>query len=655
MVEHNSKKCQRFLGGNLKLSSIVFLCSLAAIYILAWLLLQKIIFSWDVSWLLEASKRMLAGGTYAKDFFENNPPLILYLYMPPVLASLWLPISVMAALKLYVYLLISIMLVTCQFFLKSIFSDDVLLRRVFLVVLCAVALLFPMYEFGQREHLLLIFIMPYLLLLCYRLQGQNVDPMVGLGVGVFAGLGFALKPVFLVTWILLESYYLISKKSIFSLIRSETIAIVALVMVYLAMVFWLHPDYLQIVVPFSLRWCYSTDWLPWRWVLMYPFLGFLGFVLLLYGIQYRHSRHKIAITILALTFVGFIFSYTIQRTYWYYHFLPALSLGVLLSTVLFYEYTARPVLSRSQSGWLSFYIVSLLVYEINFMPSLSTFLFFQPIICGGFFSGLFALLLLFLYRKDNLTWKSITKITCLSSIACLVCIYSLTIIGSIDWYANRFSLMILLAVVFFGLIAPERLTFTTRIRIFVLGVGLFLYPYYLVCTVFLNHQLTGLDAELLVDSLQKYKNVKSVYFLSTEIKFVSVVLNYGLPHAKSVSRFSHFWMLAGLLSEYDNKHSQAYKAQDRNFFLDMVAEDIQQKQPELVFVDTREQKNKLWTYIEGAKKKAVYWNFDYIQRFSENQHFQAAWKHYHYVQTITIKNELISYPLYQFAVYQRNP
>ena len=50
----------------------LFPVGLFSIFIGGWLIQQAILFNCDVAWLSEASKRMLHGGTYLNDFFENK-------------------------------------------------------------------------------------------------------------------------------------------------------------------------------------------------------------------------------------------------------------------------------------------------------------------------------------------------------------------------------------------------------------------------------------------------------------------------------------------------------------------------------------------------------------------------------------------------------
>src|SRR5688500_14785421 len=92
---------------------LLFIAILFIIYILAWFEQNAMIFSWDVSWLAEASRRLLAGGNYTNDFFENNPPLILYLYAPAVLLSQWLDIHIITAMRMYMYVIASLSLYLC--------------------------------------------------------------------------------------------------------------------------------------------------------------------------------------------------------------------------------------------------------------------------------------------------------------------------------------------------------------------------------------------------------------------------------------------------------------------------------------------------------------------------------------------------------------
>src|SRR3990167_3346116 len=101
----------------------IFWLGFISIYLLAFLLQTQLLLNWDVSWLMLTTKKLLSGGHYGKDFFEINPPMILYLYIPPVLISKFFLISRIFALRIYIFLLTSISLLLCYPLLKKILAN----------------------------------------------------------------------------------------------------------------------------------------------------------------------------------------------------------------------------------------------------------------------------------------------------------------------------------------------------------------------------------------------------------------------------------------------------------------------------------------------------------------------------------------------------
>src|SRR5262249_57922068 len=67
-----------------------------------------------------------------------------------------------------------------------------------------VLLVLPGPEFGQREHLLVAAALPYLCIFARSLDGGPTQPAGETIAGILAGVGCALKPQFLLAFVLLE-------------------------------------------------------------------------------------------------------------------------------------------------------------------------------------------------------------------------------------------------------------------------------------------------------------------------------------------------------------------------------------------------------------------------------------------------------------------
>lgn len=316
--------------------NIAYLLSLIVILCLSWYIQNELLLNWDVSLLLNITKQTLAGGTYSNDFFTPNPPMILYLYMPTVLISKLFSINIIIIFRIYIFFL-----ALCSFFLsshlaKKIFQDkNQLLFHLFLVTMLAVFLILPSYQFGQRDHLLAIFSMPYLLLVTLRLQGQSINNYFAIGIGLFAALGFGIKPQFLCAPMLIELYYCYRQKSIVAWMRPETISILLLLLIYTISVFQLFPDYIHIIIPYMLQNYYTSISTPWIDLMLNKTALFCVFAIAFYLTQLEDNAQKTLITILCIACIGYLISYLSQHTPFFYHLIPAFSIAILLFVLVF--------------------------------------------------------------------------------------------------------------------------------------------------------------------------------------------------------------------------------------------------------------------------------------------------------------------------------
>lgn len=304
-------------------------------YVIAWNMQPQLLLKGDVVWQMHMARLVLAGGNYVRDFFEINPPLSIYLYMPAVLLQKIFPFSNTVAVRIYMFGMASASILLCNWLARRIFStQDYMIRYSFLLALAFVYLIMPVSEFGQRECMLLYLVMPYFLLTAIRLEQQSIPNGAAALIGIFAGIGFGLKPFFLATVLLIELYYLIflirNKKSLKLWLRPELLGIVGFLLLYLVMIFLRHPAYITTVVPIASRfyyqyYSYSLSQLIIHPVILFVVLAPFAFILPLFKNPYKQFTN-----ILLIALVGFFSAYIMQRIAWYYHLLPVLSIAFIL-------------------------------------------------------------------------------------------------------------------------------------------------------------------------------------------------------------------------------------------------------------------------------------------------------------------------------------
>lgn len=321
---------------------------LLGVIILGWEFQAALFLNYDVSWLMHAARRWLQGGTYSRDFFETNPPLILYLYLPPVLLTKLTGFHPALVFRGFLFALAFFSLGICASLLKKIITpEEGRLFLAFYLMLALVIFILPCFDFGQREHLAIILTLPYFFMLTRRLQKQEINSVFAFALGILAGIGFSIKPHFLLTPLLLEIYYSYSHKGVRASLRPEVFALLLFVFFYALSIFLFFPDYLYVVLPYSLRLYYPAVSQPWLSLLFNSAAVFCLIALLFYLLQRKGKQESSLSTVLALGLLGFLIAYFAQRMTHYYHLIPALSLALLLLVVEF-AFFLRSLPSRAR-------------------------------------------------------------------------------------------------------------------------------------------------------------------------------------------------------------------------------------------------------------------------------------------------------------------
>lgn len=292
---------------------------------------DQVLFSPDVSYLLHATSQLLQGGHYGRDIFETNPPMILYVYSPAIVVAKIMSIHMHVAARIYMFFLMSISAVTClALLIKMIGNKKDYYISLFFGGICVVYILFSMVMFAQREHILLVFILPYLLCTALRLDDKPVNPWLAIVIGLFAGCGFSIKPYFLVTLCLVELLFIFEKRKLFAWVRIESIMIASILIGYLASIFIFQPSYITIILPLLAKYYFSMIKQPWAHILTLPYVSFSLMVTILYPIFRKHDRYPRLGIVIYVGLLGMMMAFVIPKNAWYYHAYPAFSLAFLL-------------------------------------------------------------------------------------------------------------------------------------------------------------------------------------------------------------------------------------------------------------------------------------------------------------------------------------
>jgi hypothetical protein len=284
----------------------------------------------DQMWCLYVAGRLLHGtALYGPHLLESNPPLIMWMLILPsgVARILHLPESFV--FKLLVLATAAAVALAGLRLLRRLQSPPAKTRlwALAFAFVCIFGVL-PARDFGQRDHLLALLFLPYVL--AAALDAESSAPRSPLSlwariaIGVVAGIGISLKPHHLLVPAAIEAVLFLRGRR--AILRPEPLALLAICAAYLAAIRILTPQYLTDILPI-LR---DTYWA-------------IGHLTLPQLIGEAIQLHILAVLALSLPFatgwrkvpapnafllaagVASTVAYYLQGTGWYYQQIPALS------------------------------------------------------------------------------------------------------------------------------------------------------------------------------------------------------------------------------------------------------------------------------------------------------------------------------------------
>lgn len=210
---------------------------------------------------LEFAMQVLSGKMPYKDIVDMVSPMMLYLNIIPAYISKLIHIHPITVFNISVWVLSCVsQALACSIVLKSHVREKYLLCCI-LIANSAMQLFF-ISEFGQIEHLFLLFTVPYFLSRYLRWSGKKPPQGLSMTSGVLAGIGFSLCPIFVIFFLGIEICFWLEKQKFDAFTGGEFAACCAIQFIYVAHLIIL-PDsmaqnYLGWILPLSI-----LDW--WQW------------------------------------------------------------------------------------------------------------------------------------------------------------------------------------------------------------------------------------------------------------------------------------------------------------------------------------------------------------------------------------------------------
>ncbi|MTI05385.1 hypothetical protein E1180_07635 [Roseibium denhamense] len=279
----------------------------------------------DVAWVLVSSGWLLSGKQFGTDIVAANPPFIWWFSAGPMALSQWIGISPQTSLRLVIGFMILCSLISVNILLRAA-GEPANTRAWLLAVAAFVLTIGAGRDFGQREQLTVILLLPYLTAIGVRSRKKDLPWIIGFLIGAFAGFGVVFKPYFLMAVIPVELYLLWKRRAFAMIVRPEAIgAILAVSLCGVSLYIFASP-WLTVVLPEIAKtyWGFSNDMLD----VLIEYFPIMILILVAAGLSLRPDRpNETAIYLLAAA--GFLVSAIWQAKGYSYHGYPALALGTL--------------------------------------------------------------------------------------------------------------------------------------------------------------------------------------------------------------------------------------------------------------------------------------------------------------------------------------
>ena len=321
----------------------------------------------DQSFAFYVAPRLLDGyRLYGPDIMELQPPLIFWMTMIPALLARSIGTTTQVAFVLCLAALCGAIIVWSLRLSSDLGRRQ---RRLFTagvaIVLMYVTLVLPSmywrggggirYDFGQREHIMALLILPYLFAAARRLDGRHLGGLEAVLVGVAAAIGFGLKPQYLTIALCVEALLVCRLHGFRQLVRAELLALLLGGLSYFIAVWIFATGYLTDAAPFFSQ--------------VYGDYGYQATVRLIYqpttfvlaglaaALVWR-SRGEAPALVFLVSGVGAFIAFVVQHKGWSDHLLPVqmllvLSLGMAAMTEMLRWLNGRLQTSYPSRGVLT--------------------------------------------------------------------------------------------------------------------------------------------------------------------------------------------------------------------------------------------------------------------------------------------------------------
>jgi hypothetical protein len=279
----------------------------------------------DVAYWLVASDRLLNGARLYRDMIELNPPVNYALSIVPFAIARVLALDPIPTFHaLVVMLAIGMTVASVRTAQRTLAADALFARLLALPVLFAFLIL-PGSDFGQREHMLAMVLLPYFIIAASGAP-LSVSRPARIVLGAAVGLVVAFKPYFALYLVVGEATILLRRRDLRLMFRADVMAALAVIATAVAVTLIAFPEYLAFIVPLGREIYHGYEQPLAGVILQFPVLASAAFAAaaLLIASRLADTAARDLVRTLVAAAAAALAIYVAQHKGWPYHALPAL-------------------------------------------------------------------------------------------------------------------------------------------------------------------------------------------------------------------------------------------------------------------------------------------------------------------------------------------
>ena len=182
-------------------------------------------------------------------------------------------------------------------------------------------LVLPNRDFGQREHVIVLLLLPYLLDAALRARGAVLSRRLAVAIGAGAGAAAAMKPQYALVVAAAELLVLWTRRDRRAVAGCEIAAFGCVVGAAAVAIAWLYPDYFRVAVPLAAE-TYGAYQSPLASLVRGRDLALLAAALVAAAWLSRDAAVRSLANLLGGASVAAWLAYLIGGTWWDYHRYP---------------------------------------------------------------------------------------------------------------------------------------------------------------------------------------------------------------------------------------------------------------------------------------------------------------------------------------------